>query len=222
MSRILIIEDEEFIREELSILLANAGHEAICIENFSKIVENFKKIQPDLVLLDINLPENNGFTICMKIRSISKTPIIFITGRNASIDELKAFSLGGDDYITKPYDAPVLLARVSSVLKRSEKQPNELEVLSQNGVELNLASCIVSHGEKSVELSKKEMKILHCLMQNKGKYVSRVSLIEYLWDYKIYTDDNALSVNITRLREKLKQIGILDFIQTKRGMGYRV
>ena len=158
----------------------------------------------------------------MKIRSISDIPIVFITGRDASIDELKAFSLGGDDYITKPYNGPVLLARVASVLKRTEKQGDEIETLTHNGVVLNLASCMLSHQDESVELSKKEMKILHCLIHNKDKYVSRMSLIEYLWDFKIYTDDNALSVNITRLREKLKQIGVGDYIQTKRGMGYRV
>jgi DNA-binding response OmpR family regulator len=222
MKRILIIEDEVSIREELSVLLNNAGHEAFCVEDFSKALDDFKNTQPDLVLLDINLPENNGFSICTKIRSLSKTPIIFITGRDTSIDELKAFSLGGDDYITKPYNAPILLARVMSVLKRSEVHEGEVEILSHKGIELNLASCTVSHDDESVELSKKEMKILHCLIHNKGKYVSRVSLIEYLWDFKMYTDDNALSVNITRLRERLKQIGVDDFIQTKRGMGYRV
>jgi DNA-binding response OmpR family regulator len=222
MKRILIIEDDASIREELSVLLNNAGHEAVCTEDFSKAFDDFKNIQPDLVLLDINLPENNGFFICTKIRSISKTPIIFITGRDASIDELKAFSLGGDDYITKPYNAPILIARISSVLKRSETQEEEVEILSYKGISLNLASCIVSCNDNSIELSKKEMKILHYLIHNKDKYVSRISLIEYLWDFKIYTDDNALSVNITRLRERLKQIGVADFIQTKRGMGYKV
>jgi len=222
MKKIMIIEDEEYIKKELTVLLNNAGYEALCIDDFSDITDAFTAIQPDLVLLDINLPENNGFSICMKIRSISDIPIVFITGRDASIDELKAFSLGGDDYITKPYNGPVLLARVASVLKRTEKQGDEIETLTHNGVVLNLASCMLSHQDESVELSKKEMKILHCLIHNKDKYVSRMSLIEYLWDFKIYTDDNALSVNITRLREKLKQIGVGDYIQTKRGMGYRV
>ena len=222
MKTILIIEDEVSIQEELSILLDHAGYKAICVDDFSKVIDVFNDTNPDLVLLDINLPENNGFTICMKIRSCSKVPIIFITGRNASIDELKAFSMGGDDYITKPYNAPILLARVSSVLKRSEAQNGEIEILSHNGITLNLVSCTVSSNDNSVELSKKEMKILHCLIHNKGKYVSRISLIEYLWDFKIYTDDNALSVNVTRLRERLKQIGVDDFIQTKRGMGYKV
>lgn len=192
MKRILIIEDEESIKQELSILLTNAGYEAVCVEDFTRTMEDFKSLQPDLVLLDINLPENNGFSICTKIRNDSKVPIIFITGRNASIDELNAFSLGGDDYITKPYNAPVLLARISSVLKRSDKQGSDIEVLSHKDMELNLASCAITHKGDSVELSKKEMKILHCLIQSKGKYVSRISLIEYLWDYKIYTDDNAL------------------------------
>ena len=222
MKRILIIEDEVSIKEELSILLNHAGYEAICIEDFGAVIEVFDSAKPDLVLLDINLPENNGFSICMKIRSTSKVPIIFITGRDTSIDELKAFSMGGDDYITKPYNAPILLARISSMLKRSGTQGLESEVLTHKGVELNIVSCTVKHNENSAELSKKEMKILHCLMQNKEKYVSRITLIEYLWDFKIYTDDNALSVNITRLREKLKQIGIEDYIQTKRGMGYKV
>jgi len=222
MKRIFIIEDEENIKDELTILLNNAGYAAICATDFSKVIEDFNDVQPDLVLLDINLPENNGFSICTKIRAISKVPVIFITGRDTSIDELNAFSLGGDDYITKPYNAPVLLARISSVLKRTTAHDGELEILSHNGVTLDLASCIVSHAGQSIELSKKEMKILHCLFQNKGKYVSRMVLIEYLWDFKIYTDDNALSVNITRLREKLKQISIDDFIHTKRGMGYKV
>ena len=222
MKRILIIEDETSIKEELSILLNHAGYESICVEDFSNVMENFSNAQPDLILLDINLPDNNGFSICIKIRSISKVPIIFITGRDTSIDELKAFSMGGDDYITKPYNAPILLARVSNILKRSEAHSGEVEILSHNDVTLNLVSCTVSSNDNSVELSKKEMKILHCLIHNKGKYVSRISLIEYLWDYKIYTDDNALSVNITRLRERLKQIGVDDFIQTKRGMGYKV
>jgi len=211
MKRILIIEDEVSIKEELS---------NICIEDFSKVIEVFDRVKPDLILLDINLPENNGFTICM--RSISKVPIIFITGRSTSIDELKAFSMGGDDYITKPYNAPILLARISSMLKRSGTQPLESEIFTHKEVQLNIVSCTVKHHKKMVELSKKEMKILHCLMQNKEKYVSRITLIEYLWDYKIYTDDNPLSVNITRIREKLKQIGIADYIQTKRGMGYKV
>ena len=222
MKRILIIEDEISIREELSILLNHAGYDVICAEDFSNVIEIFDSARPDLVLLDINLPENNGFSICMKIRSNSKVPIIFITGRDTSIDELKAFSMGGDDYITKPYNAPILLARVSSILKRSEAQSGETEILSHKDVTLNLASCTVSYNDNSVELSKKEMKILHCLIHNKGKYVSRISLIEYLWDFKIYTDDNALSVNITRVRERLKQVGVDDFIQTKRGMGYKV
>ena len=222
MKRILIIEDEVSIKEELSILLDHAGYKAICVEDFSNVIDIFNSTNPDLVLLDINLPENNGFSICMKIRSTSKVPIIFITGRDTSIDELKAFSMGGDDYITKPYNTPILLARISSMLKRSGEQGFENEVLTHKEVVLNIASCIVKHNEKSVELSKKEMQILHCLIHNKGKYVSRISLIEYLWDYKIYTDDNALSVNITRLRERLKQIGVDDFIQTKRGMGYKV
>jgi len=222
MKRILIIEDEVSIKEELSILLDHAGYKAICVEDFSNVIDIFNSTNPDLVLLDINLPENNGFSICMKIRSTSKVPIIFITGRDTSIDELKAFSMGGDDYITKPYNTPILLARISSMLKRSGEQGFENEVFTHKEVVLNIASCIVKHNEKSVELSKKEMQILHCLIHNKGKYVSRISLIEYLWDYKIYTDDNALSVNITRLRERLKQIGVDDFIQTKRGMGYKV
>jgi len=222
MKRIFIIEDDEYIKEELTVLLNNAGYTAICATEFSRVIEDFNDVQPDLVLLDINLPENNGFSICTKIRAISKAPIIFITGRDTSIDELNAFSLGGDDYITKPYNAPVLLARISNVLKRAAEHDDEIEMLSHNGIMLNLASCIVSHAGQSIELSKKEMKILHCLIHNKDKYVSRMALIEYLWDYKIYTDDNALSVNITRLREKLKQIGVDDYIYTKRGMGYKV
>lgn len=222
MNKILIIEDEETIREELIVLLRTAGYDVSYTELYYKALEKFNEFLPDLVLLDINLPEANGFNICIKIRNISKVPIIFITGRNNSIDELKAFSLGGDDYITKPYNTPVLIARISSVMRRSEQNNCDSEIISYKGIELNLATCVVKYNSKSVELSKKEMKILYYLISNKEKYISRISLIEYLWDQKIYTDDNALSVNVTRLREKFKEIGVDEFIKTKRGMGYMI
>jgi len=171
-------------------------------------------------LLDINLPVANGFSVCMKIRSISKVPIIFITGRDTSIDELKAFSLGGDDYITKPYNLPVLLARVGSLLKRTS--PTDNQCLTYKGITLTPISAVIEYEENFVELSKTELKIVYYLFQNIGKVVPRIELIEFLWDNQIHIDDNTLSVHITRLRDKLNEIGISDLIQTKRGMGYKI
>ena len=222
MERIYIVEDEASIREELCVLLENAGYSPLCAGNFSAAAAEVKQLAPQLILLDINLPGADGFALCTAIRAFCKTPIIFITGRDTSLDELRAFSLGGDDYITKPYNAPVLLARVASVLKRSRAAQTGQACLCHHGVTLDLAACRVCCGAKSAELSKKELQLLHCLLLHKGTYVSRVAVIEYLWDYSIYTDDNALSVNITRLREKLNEIGAPDYITTKRGMGYKV
>ena len=222
MERIYIVEDEKDIAEELCVLLNNAGYATACAEDFSAVAAEVRRLDPQLILLDINLPGQDGFALCTALRKFTKTPIIFITGRDGLIDELKAFSLGGDDYIAKPYNAPLLLARVASVLKRSRAAQAGQDTLTHKGVTLNLAACTVSHGAQSVELSKKELQLLHCLLHNKGRYVSRVAIIEYLWDCHIYTDDNALSVNVTRLRDRLREIGVEDFIETKRGMGYKV
>lgn len=221
--KIIIIEDEPIIRKELKILLENALYNVILIEKFDHVVNQVLQTQADLVLLDLNLPGISGIDICTQIREKSEVPIIFLTSRTSSMDELSGMLKGGDDYITKPYQAPLLLARISAVLKRTNPSGiKETSTLNVNGVSLSLAQGSIGYEDKKAELTKNELKILHFLFLHPGEIVPRLDLIEYLWDNHVFIDDNTLSVNMTRIREKLKSIGVEDFIETKRGMGYRI
>lgn len=220
---IILIEDEPIIRKELKILLENALYEVTALEEFDHVAEHIFKLQPDLILLDLNLPNISGFDICKQIRTQSEIPIIFLTSRTSSMDELTGMLQGGDDYITKPYQAPILLARIAAVLKRSKKDTEKnSEQMSAKGVQLELAQACVKYQSKKAELSRNELKILYYLFLHQGEIVPRLDLVEYLWDNQVYIDDNTLSVNITRIREKLKSIGVVDLIETRRGMGYRI
>ncbi|MDD4849274.1 MAG: response regulator transcription factor [Gemmiger sp.] len=225
MNHIYIIEDDKAICAELTLLLENAGYRVTCASDFSAPaapLAQFLQASPDLLLLDINLPNTDGFALCMKIRRASQIPIIFITGRDSKMDELQALSLGGDDYITKPYHIPILLARIGNALKRSKGENALPAAVQYGGLGLDSSTCTATYQGACTELSKREMEILYYLMTHSGRYISRVTLIEHLWDTNLYIDDNTLSVNITRLREKLSQIGVHNFIRTKRGMGYIV
>ena len=176
-----------------------------------------------MLFRSLNLPEESGFDICSKIRAESEVPVIFVTSRTDSMDELTGILKGGDDYITKPFQAPVLLARIGAVLKRTCRNVKEEPVsFVHREVELHVARGTVSFRGVQTELSKNELKILHLLFRRKGEIVSRADMIEYLWDDQVFIDDNTLSVNITRIRGKLAGIGISDFIETKRGLGYRI
>ncbi len=223
MYRIIVVEDQDEIRQELKQLLENALYEVSTITKFENVALQIQTAQPDLVLLDVNLPGENGISICTKLRQQSDVPIIFVTGNNTSMDELNCIMQGGDDYITKPYQAPILLARIAAVLKRTARtMTTESTSITYQGVTLDIAAGILSKNDKQTELTKNELKILHCLMKNQGKIVSRMELIEYLWDNEIYIDDNTLSVNMTRLRARLNEVDAANFIETKRGMGYKV
>ncbi|CEJ73611.1 two component transcriptional regulator [[Clostridium] sordellii] len=217
---ILIIEDDRVIRDELVQFLENAEYKTTVPNLDGNVTDTVKKSNPDLILLDVNLPTQDGFFICRQIRHFSKVPIIFITARDNTMDELNGLTMGGDDYITKPYNLPILLARIKSLLKRSERADNQR--IYYNGIILNPISANVEYNGEVVELSKTELKIIYYLFQNCGEVVPRIELIEFLWDNHIHIDDNTLSVHMTRLRDKLKIIGIKDFIQTKRGMGYKI
>lgn len=222
-AKILIIEDEEVIRRELRILLENAMYEAAALTTFHDILPQIREQSPDLILLDINLPEGSGFDLCTQIRAEMDVPVIFLTSRTDSMDELNGILKGGDDYITKPYQAPVLLARIGAVLKRTcYSGLKEKTQFVCKGVRLDIAGCTLTFGDEQVELTKAEMKILYQLFRHPGEYISRMDLIEYLWENKIFIDDNTLSVHMTRIREKLKAIGVEALIVTKRGIGYRV
>lgn len=220
--KILIIEDDQAIRQELKQLLENALYQVTVLEEFGKAAEDILKIRPDLVLLDVNLPGKSGFDVCQKVRGESDVPVIFVTSRTDSMDELNGMLKGGDDYITKPFHAPVLLAHIAAVLKRTKKGYAEGTKLTHKGVELDTACGCVRYQGKQAELSKNELKILYCLFCHKNEIVPRIELVEYLWDQQVFIDDNTLSVNVTRLRSKLEEIGICGFIETKRGMGYRI
>lgn len=221
--KILIIEDEEMERRQLKILLKNAMYEAVTLEEFENIVPEIRRENPDLILLDVNLPYCSGFDICMQIREQMDLPIIFLTSRTSSMDELTGILKGGDDYIIKPYEAPILLARIAAVLKRTKGiAVRKMTQFIQNGVQLDISRCSISYMGNSVELTKNEMKLMHKLFQHPGEYVSRMDLMEYLWENQIFIDDNTLSVYITRIREKLRNIEVKDFIKTKRGIGYQI
>ena len=220
--KILILEDEISVREEIKQLLENALYQVEMITDFQNVKENILRISADLILMDVNLPEQSGFEICRQIRTVSDIPIIFVTSRTDSIDELNGMLGGGDDYITKPFNPPLLLAHIAAVLKRTGKKSTKKMKIIHKNVELDVAcGCVKYHGNQ-MDLTKNELKILTYLFQHKDEIVPRLELVEYLWDSQVFIDDNTLSVNVTRLRHKLEKIGIYNMIETKHGMGYRV
>ena len=223
-SKFLIAEDEEIISRELKTLLGQAGYQAVLAEDFQGLLPQIQREQPDLVLLDVNLPGCSGFDICAQIQEhAAGIPVIFLTSRTDSMDELTGMLKGGDDYITKPYQGQILLARIGAVLRRTKGvSQQENTRFSWKGVGLDIAGCLIYSQGGQAELTKNEMKIMHRLFLHPGQYVPRVELVEYLWENQIFIDDNALSVHITRIREKLRAVGVHGFIETKRGMGYRI
>ena len=222
--KILLAEDEEPLRNELRILLENALYQVVAPDAFGHIPQAALAEKADLVLLDINLQGFSGFDICTRIRSLTDIPVIFLTGRTDSMDELTGMLKGADDYITKPFEPAILLARIAAVLKRTSKNGKDRDAfrLSHKNATLDTAACRLSFREQEADLTKTEMKILHLLFLHAGSFVAREDLLEYLWDDHIFLDDNTLSVHVTRLRDKLKSIGLTDFIETKRGLGYRI
>ena len=222
MQKIMIVEDDPAIREELALLLENEGYTSLAITEFTDVPGQAARERPDLILLDIGLPGRDGFSLCAALRKAVCAPVIFVTSRDAGVDEVRALSLGGDDYITKPYSVPVLLARIKAVLRRSSGEPEPADILEAGGLRLSLTKGVVSANGKTAELTRNELQILACLMAHTGQIVSRADLIDALWDNQIYIDDNTLSVNITRLRGKLDELGLPDYIKTRRGLGYQL
>ena len=211
MQYIMIIEDDPAIREELKSLLEGVPYRVTAPEPDTDLIELARKEQPDLLLLDIGLPGTDGLTICSRLRKESRIPVIFVTARNTSMDELNCLLRGGDDFVAKPYQPAVLLARIAAVLRRTAREQDE--ALIWKNVRLDLACGTVSLKEgdgRSTEL------------KHAGKIVSREDLIDYLWDQEVFIDDNALSVNMTRLRGRLEDIGAPGYIETRRGLGYQI
>ncbi|CAI3598652.1 MULTISPECIES: response regulator transcription factor [Clostridium] len=220
MPKILIIEDNENIKKELIDFLSKYGYEAYGIDDFKNIINLSVESSPDLILLDINLPYYDGYYVCREIRRIKDIPIIIVTSRDSDMDEIMSINFGADDFITKPYNTQVLLARIGAVLRRTKAQVLEQDFIEQNGLKLNISKGEITFNNNTTDLSKNELKILACLMKNKGKIMSREELMDYLWSSDLFIDDNTLSVNITRLRKKLDDIGFKNAIETKRGLGY--
>ena len=221
-SKIMIIEDDSDIREELELVLENEGYQVFKVTDFTMITDQAIQQHPDLILLDIGLPKQDGFLLCAALRKAVSVPVVFVTSRDSGQGEVRALSLGGDDYITKPYSVPVLLARIRAVLRRSGSTSERADTVEAAGVRLSLTKGTLASAGRTVELTRNELQIMACLMAHTGQIVSRADLLDALWDSQIYIDDNTLSVNMTRLRGKLAELGLPDLIKTRRGMGYQL
>lgn len=220
MSKILIVEDDEKLRNELETFLNRNGFIARSLTEFQNTIEDILNSQADLVLLDINLPFTDGEYICKEIRKKSNVPIIMVTSRDNEIDELMSLNYGADQYVTKPYNIQILLAKITGLLKRNQGANIETEKIDCKEFYLNTASRMLEKEEIKIELTKNEYNIMYFLVKHQGQVVSRDEIMDYLWESEEFIDDNTLSVNIKRLRTKLEELGTKDLIETRRGQGY--
>ncbi len=220
MKKLLIIEDNPKLREELRTFFTNNQFHVDAITEFDQIIPQAIQIDPDLILLDLNLPGTDGLYVCQEFRKLSDIPVIIITARNTEVDELISMTYGADDFITKPFNTQILLARVNNILRRLERTTKTS--IAMNGFLFDMAKSCIMVGEKEVELTKNETKILSILIENRGSIVSRNKMMDALWDNDMFVDDNTLTVNINRLRKKLEEAGVSNVIETKRGQGYIV
>ncbi|GAA0070772.1 response regulator transcription factor [Clostridium sardiniense] len=218
-NKIFIIEDEEKIKVELSTFLERYGYKTKTVDNFENVIEEAVDYNPTIILLDINLPYYDGYYICREIRKKSNIPIIIVTSRDSDVDELMSMNLGADDFVTKPYNPQILLARITSVIKRTYNNEN-IEVFQYRDLKYNLSQSEAEFNGNKIELTKNESKILYVFMKNKEKIISRDKIMKELWQSDEFVDDNTLTVNINRLRKKLEEIGANNYLQTKRGQGY--
>ena len=220
MQKILIIEDDEKLRCELETFLNKNGFVATSLKKFDNAVEDILKIQADLLLLDINLPYTDGEFICKEIRKTSNVPIIMVTSRDNEMDELLSLNYGADQYVTKPYNIQILLAKIVGLLKRNQNAGNNPDKIDCGEFVLNTAGRIIEKEDNKVELTKNEYKILEYLVIHRQQVISRDEIMDYLWESEEFVDDNTLNVNIKRLRMKLEELGLTDQIETRRGQGY--
>ena len=220
MQKILIIEDDEKLRCELETFLNKNGFVATSLKKFDNAVEDILKIQADLLLVDINLPYTDGEFICKEIRKTSNVPIIMVTSRDSEMDELLSLNYGADQYVTKPYNIQILLAKIVGLLKRNQNAGNNPDKIECGEFVLNTAGRIIEKEDNKVELTKNEYKILEYLVIHRQQVISRDEIMDYLWESEEFVDDNTLNVNIKRLRTKLEELGLIDQIETRRGQGY--
>lgn len=217
MKKILIVEDDKSISQELKELLANAGYDAHILEDFKNAYDEIVGDMPDLILMDINIPYLNGEMLLQALRKVSNVPVIMVTSRNTEVDEVISYSYGADDYVTKPYNPTILLLRISAILKRVKQAD---VIFKYHDLEINLQKGLILKDDEEVVLTKNEMIILSYFLNHQDMLVSRDELMTELWNNEEYINDNALTVNISRLRNKLKSVGYPDAIVTRKGMGY--
>lgn len=217
MKKILIVEDDIELSKELKLLLEQNGYHAEAISNFSNTKQQILESNSDLVLLDINIPNENGEYLLKEVRKVSNVPIIMVTSRNTELDEVVSMSYGADDYITKPYNPTILLLHIEALFKRIEKNSPRLRY---RHIQLNLEKGTIETENEEITLSKNELMIFTYLLKNQGKIVTREDIMNYLWDTEEFIDDNTLTVNINRLRKRLLDVGLGDCIETRRGQGY--
>ncbi|WP_373897636.1 response regulator transcription factor [Haloimpatiens sp. FM7315] len=223
MYKIMLVEDDDKIREVLKASIEKWGFQVYGIEEFSRVFEKFSEIKPHLVIMDINLPEFDGFYWCDKIRKVSKVPVLFLSSRSTNMDIVMAMNMGGDDYIIKPFSMEVLMAKINALLRRTYSYTKaDIETIEYNKVILSIKDNVIYFEDKFSELTKNEFKILYILMKNQESIVTREKLMEELWEDESFIDDNTLTVNINRLRKKLREIGIEEFIKTVKNQGYMI
>lgn len=222
MQKIFIVEDDEKLRAITGEYLQRYGYSIHFVENFKNVIEEFHQLEPHLVLLDINLPYFDGFQLCRAFRKDSHIPIIFTSARSSDFDQVRALEMGADDYLTKPFSLELLLAKVQASLRRTygEYSSGKESVLSVDSLKLDTSSFTLSRNNITLELSKNELKLLKKLMESPGEVVSRESLLEELWDDTLFVDDNTLTVNVSRVKQRLRDLGLDNAIKTKRGVGY--
>lgn len=217
-----MVEDDEIIARSIREHLQAWNYDVCCVEDFSNVVAEFVRFDPQLVLMDITLPFFNGYHWCSEIRKISKVPVIFLSSAADNMNIVMAVNMGADDFIPKPFDLEVLTAKIQAMLRRSYDFAGTGSMLEHKGAILNLNETTLTYQEQKIELTKNEFRILEILMENKEKVVSRETLMTKLWESDNYVDENTLSVNVNRLRKKLEALGLEEFILTKKGIGYRL
>ena len=220
MYKILIVEDDSVISTLLKDNLCKWGYEVQCVSDFNNVIGEFIEFNPQLVVMDITLPFYNGYYWCTEIRKISKIPIIFSSSTTDNMNYVMAINMGADDFIVKPFDLNIFVAKVQAILRRTYSFKGEVNILESRGAILNLEELTLTYKEEKLNLSKNEFKILQILLENKNKAVSREDIMTCLWESESYIDDNTLTVNVTRIRKRLEEIGLTDFIKTKKGIGY--
>ena len=222
MHKIFIVEDDPVIAQEMSRRIEVWGCMTRCVKNFENVLSEFAGYDPQLVLMDVSLPFFSGYYWCAEIRKISKVPIIFISSASDNMNIVMAVNMGGDDFLSKPFDMEVLTAKVQALLRRTYDFPAAVKLLEHRGAVLNVSDATLTFGGDKIDLTKNEYRILQLLMENKGQIVPRDAIIAKLWESDSFVDENTLTVNITRLRRKLEAAGLEDFIKTKKGVGYMV